>query len=135
MRLEFAVALAIVCGCVAHPGRFGNNAAIDAAVGTAIGLTAAGVSRAGGGCYASCPPGTTCNAATGFCDELPCRGLCSAEEHCEMTPTAWKCMPGRSSPLDIQIGRTPSESQSAPPGEVPRESVPQPNRPGESHPN
>ncbi len=134
MRLRFAIVLAIVSGCVAHRGSFGTNAAVDAAVGTAIGLAAAGVSRSNGGCYASCPPGTTCNAATGFCDELPCRGLCSAEEHCEMTPTSWKCMAGRS-PLDIQIGRTPSESPGAPPGDVPRDSSPQPNRTGDSHPN
>jgi len=135
MRLGFAVALVVVSGCVARTEGYRVNPAVGAAVGTAVGLTAAGISRANGGCYASCPPGTTCNAATGFCDELPCRGLCSAEEHCEMTPTAWKCMPGRSSPLDIQIGRTPSESPGAPPGEVPRDSAPQPNRPGESHPN
>ena|SRR6266851_7466034 len=135
MRLIFGVALAILSGCVARRDNFRVDPAVGAAVGTAVGLTAAGISRANGGCYASCPTGTTCNGATGFCDELPCRGLCSAEEHCEMTPTSWKCMAGRS-PLDIQIGRTPSESPGAPPGDVPpRESPPQPNRTGESHPN
>jgi hypothetical protein len=135
MRFLFAVGIAALSGCVANKTSFGTNAAYNAAIATATGIAAAGISRASGGCYANCPPGTACNSVTGFCEELPCRGLCSTEEHCEMTPTSWKCMPGRSAPTEIQIGRTPIEGPATQPGDAqPSAPLPSPKAPGEGQP-
>ena len=53
-----------------------------------------GGQRATGGCVASCTNGTTCNPRTGFCEALPCRGLCGSEEHCENSFAESKCVPG-----------------------------------------
>lgn len=49
----------------------------------AIGATAAGISRANGGCYASCPTGTTCNAASGLCEPVACRNACTTDQVCD----------------------------------------------------
>ena len=61
------------------PAGAATNAGL--AVGAAIGASVA--SRAVGGCYAACPPGTGCNEATGLCDTRPCRDLCRADEVCQ----------------------------------------------------
>jgi hypothetical protein len=74
----FAAASATgLAGCRAAPGAITN-----AIIGSAIGLGAAGYSRAEGGCYAACPTGTACNEVTGLCEELPCRGQCGTNEVC-----------------------------------------------------
>ncbi|WP_146210107.1 hypothetical protein [Vitiosangium sp. GDMCC 1.1324] len=51
------------------------------------------VSRAQGGCYATCLPGTTCNTQTGYCDPLPCRGECLSQEQCVEDALGSRCMP------------------------------------------
>jgi hypothetical protein len=71
--------------------------AVAAAVGTAA------VSRSVGGCLSQCPPGTTCNAQTGLCDTLPCRGMCRDDEVCESD----RCVPGLQPNLKIDQRRTP----------------------------
>jgi hypothetical protein len=78
--------LVIACGCGHAVG-----AATGALVNLAIGATASGVSRATGGCYANCPPGTSCNPATGFCETLPCRGQCGPEERCVQVGRIERC--------------------------------------------
>ncbi|QRN99961.1 hypothetical protein JRI60_13475 [Archangium violaceum] len=66
------------------------------ALGGAVwGLAMAGVSRAQGGCYASCYPGTTCNRKTGYCDPLPCRGECLPHEQCVEEGLSSRCVAGR----------------------------------------
>lgn len=73
------MALSVGLGCQTAAGAGGVG---DAIVNTAIAATASGVSRSNGGCYASCPTGTTCDSATGYCVSLPCRGRCKAHEQC-----------------------------------------------------
>jgi hypothetical protein len=45
-------------------------------------MGSAAAQRAAGGCYATCPVGTTCDEATGYCLPLPCRGRCRSDERC-----------------------------------------------------
>lgn len=86
----------------------------DVAIMTAVGVTAAVASRASGGCYAACPPGTACNPRTGMCDELPCRGRCADDERCDVTGLLPRCV--RSGPaIDLGVGRKSDERGPTPP--------------------
>jgi len=89
------------------PGEVGNvnagNGPESAALMTAIAAGASVAQRAEGGCYANCPPGTVCNKATGFCDTLPCRGLCAAGTYCDTSGPFDKCVASGLS--DLKIGQ------------------------------
>ena len=87
MRALMCATVLALASCAASTG-----AVTNAAVGTALGLAGAGISRASGGCYASCPPGTTCNARTGMCDELPCRDRCNANQVCDLDRAVPTCV-------------------------------------------
>jgi len=71
-----------------------SNTIAGATTTTALALGAAAVSRSNGGCVAICTNGTTCNPRSGLCEQLPCRGRCGADEHCETSFSESKCMPG-----------------------------------------
>lgn len=105
----------LISGCVTQAGAVSPVA--GAAIMSTVALGAAGVSRAGGGCYASCPTGTVCNARTGLCDTLPCRGRCSSTERCETTGLLEKCVPGAQ--VDLQI-ETPGQPAVAPERKTPQ---------------
>jgi hypothetical protein len=90
-----------LAGCVGPSAGFATNAALN----TAIAGGAAGYSRAHGGCYAVCPVGTTCNSQTGYCDELPCRGFCAADEACDSRGLIPHCV--RADTVDIVIEGKP----------------------------
>jgi len=66
-----------LCGC-----RGANGAIASALINTSIAMGSAAAQRAAGGCYASCPVGTTCDEDTGYCLALPCRGRCRSDERC-----------------------------------------------------
>ena len=66
---------------------------------TAAAMGASALQRSAGGCYALCTNGTACNPRTGLCEDVPCRGLCRPDEHCESTPVEDKCAPG--APADV----------------------------------
>ncbi len=85
-RLLFALLL-LCSGCSAAP-----DAVAGAVIMSAVAATASGISRATGGCYAGCPPGTTCNNVTGFCEVLPCRGLCNEDQDCDESGAIPKCV-------------------------------------------
>jgi hypothetical protein len=78
-----------------------SGAGADALVTSAIALSASAASRASGGCYAACPTGTTCNGATGLCDELPCRGQCPEGSYCEESARIPHCV--RLKPVELKI--------------------------------
>ncbi len=59
---------------------------------TGIALGASAVSRSSGGCYAACPVGTTCDKATGLCEQLPCRGECDPFQECIETRLSYRCV-------------------------------------------
>jgi hypothetical protein len=101
MRFLLYALLAVVSSCAANSAALG-----DAAVGTATGLMAAGVSRSSGDCYASCPPGNVCDSKTGLCVELPCRGQCGLNEVCDTGRALPVCVPARSPELQIGAGST-----------------------------
>jgi hypothetical protein len=86
------VRLGIGGGGAYGPGRAGPSNDPIGAVGAAVG--AAAVSRATGGCVASCPPGTACNQATGLCDTMPCRDLCKPDEVCQGDRCVPMLLPG-----------------------------------------
>ncbi len=65
----------------------------SAVLNTAIAVGVGSAQRSSGGCYASCPPGTTCESATGFCVRLPCRGECRADEECVENALNFQCLP------------------------------------------
>jgi hypothetical protein len=100
------VSLLLASGCGAAP-----DAVVGAIVTTAVAATASGISRANGGCYAGCPPGTVCNSNTGFCEVLPCRGICSEDQVCDETGPIAKCIAKKA---DIVITR---EREEGPPPE------------------
>lgn len=88
MRGIKLVAFLALLGCGAS-----NQDVFGAVANTALGVTAAGVSRANGGCYAVCTNGTACNPNTGYCEALPCRGECRTDEYCANTPDGEMCRP------------------------------------------
>lgn len=67
-----------------------GNSASAAAVVTATALVASGVSRATGGCYAACTPGTRCNPDTGLCEPVDCGG-CDDGQVCDAA--TMRCVP------------------------------------------
>jgi hypothetical protein len=75
-----------------HPSGGAAAGAAIGSVGDAIG--AAAMSRVTGGCIATCPPGTACNAQTGLCDTQPCRGSCGADEICQNERCVPLLLPG-----------------------------------------
>lgn len=105
--LGAGVVVAWLSGCVTPMG--GVNPAAAAAMTSAVALGASGISRASGGCYAACPTGTSCNAKTGLCDALPCRGLCASNERCEMSGVMERCMPGAE--VDLHIERPGDQTE------------------------
>lgn len=56
----------------------------SAIVNSTLAIGAAAHQRASGGCYAACPPGTSCNTATGYCERNPevCVGSASDDPRC-----------------------------------------------------
>ncbi|MFL5356675.1 hypothetical protein [Archangium sp.] len=82
-----AVVLSL-CGCVGASG----GALLTAALNTGIAVGASAASRSQGGCYASCPVGTTCNKTTGYCDPLPCRGECDPFQECIEERLTYRCV-------------------------------------------
>jgi hypothetical protein len=70
------------------------NTIAGAATVTTAALGASMAERAAGGCFAMCTNGTFCNPRSGLCEVAPCRNSCSADEHCEATPTGERCAPG-----------------------------------------
>lgn len=103
MRLRALAPLFAVLAAAACNTSGGSSSLASAAIATAVAVTAAGVSRAQGGCVAACPPGTACNPATGFCDPLPCRGACQAHEWCEKVGRTERCVRARSADLEILV--------------------------------
>lgn len=102
--------LALLLGC--RSGGSGGGGAAEALINTTIAVASAGVSRSQGDCYASCPPGTSCDKATGYCVALPCRGQCKAHEQCVEDGLKSRCvalaLPGGSVEVDPpQQAKTP----------------------------
>ncbi len=85
--IQRVVLVFLFTSCAANSAQVAN---IVIATGTAV--AAAAINRSQGGCIAACPVGTTCNAATGFCDTLPCRGMCGVNEVCAVRPDGERCM-------------------------------------------
>lgn len=73
--------------------------AAEAAVNTAVGVTASAIRRASGECYTPCNPGSVCNKGTGLCEPIPCGGRCSFDEKCEATYTGDKCVSIKGQPV------------------------------------
>jgi hypothetical protein len=87
------------------PGEAGQvnagSSAADAALMTGIAVGTSAVQRHNGGCYANCPPGTTCNPATGLCDDQPCHGRCNSEQLCDTSGPFPQCV--ARNPEDLKI--------------------------------
>lgn len=64
--LPLALTVLAALGACQSSGRYG--APLHVAQGAALGVSGAVVSRAMGGCFASCLPGTVCNPANGLCE-------------------------------------------------------------------
>lgn len=109
-RAAFAlVAVFVLTSCASNrSGMTGSlaSATDDAVMGLVMGVSASAVSRANGGCYAGCPPGTTCDSASGMCLDLPCQGRCGPNELCDQDgggATGGRCV--RMITPDLQIAR------------------------------
>jgi len=102
--LRSVLAAVLLSGCAAS-----NLAGATTVTAAALGTSA--LQRKAGGCYAVCANGTTCNPNTGLCERMPCDGLCSAEQHCEVTAIESKCAPGP--PSDV-VSTAPGKSKTLP---------------------
>lgn len=93
------IVLAVVLGgCAGASG----GAVTAAVLNTGIAAATSAHERSKGGCYASCPTGTSCNRATGYCDRDPCDGRCSAGEFCDTSSLIHHCVRGPSPSLEVQ---------------------------------
>ena len=79
----------------------GGNKAGLAAANVGIGALASGVSRASGGCYATCTGSDICNTQTGFCESNPC-DRCSYIQHCEANGAMPYCV---DNPIPTSLSR------------------------------
>ena len=102
--LRIVLAL-LLSGCAA-------STLVGASTMTAAAIGSSAMQRKSGGCYAVCTSGTTCNPRTGLCERMPCDGLCTADEHCEVTAIESKCVPG-SPPSDV-ASRAPGTQRTLP---------------------
>ena len=91
---------ATLASCKTASGPTATVGAGGAIANVILGVTAAGISRANGGCYAACSNGTTCDPESGLCVPLPCRGACYADEHCDAVTNT--CVKG----ADVDLGLT-----------------------------
>lgn len=110
LALLKAVALAvagIALLCASACAGPAASAAGNAALNTAIAAGAAGISRAQGGCYANCPPGTRCIEDTGLCERIPCGGACGPSERCELSGLLERCV--SAAVVDLRIERSSLE--------------------------
>src|SRR5260221_6176198 len=101
--------------------------ASGAAIMTALALGSSAVSRSQGGCYAVCQQGETCNEKTGWCEPLPCRGQCRADESCEEGFFGIKCVPGGAITGVTSPAAAPAPAKSVP---APEASPDKDKRPG-----
>jgi len=109
MRTGVLLATAMLFSC--HTGS--SNTAAGALIMTPLAIGSSALSRAQGGCYAVCQQGERCNEKNGFCEALPCRGLCSASETCEEGFFGVKCLPA--APLSITTSTASSKPAPPPP--------------------
>jgi hypothetical protein len=102
-RLARLAACVALCACAAActlftpstAGSSHNYTGAAAFAGSAV--AGAGVNRAiTGQCWAQCPPGTTCNHASGVCERLPCSSTCPADLQCEQVGGEFVCVQPRS---------------------------------------
>ncbi len=121
-RLQWSLLLLSLAGCASG----GSGAAASAIINTAVATGVAGARRAGGDCYTACPPATTCNEKTGYCDPLPCRGECQQGQRCDESSVFPRCV----SDVDPTAGiaRPAPEPTSALGSDLPRAlPAPEPN--------
>jgi hypothetical protein len=96
-----------------------SNDYAGAAATLAGAVTSTAINReAFGTCYASCPTGMACNAATGMCEALPCGGKCPADYRCKLVEGRETCV---REPPDRM---TPSPA-AEPEGEAPPQAKPE----------
>lgn len=76
-KRRWLIALVVLASC-----RGADGAIVNALINTSIAVGSAAAQRAAGGCYATCPVGTTCDEQSGYCMPLPCRGRCRSDERC-----------------------------------------------------
>ena len=102
--LRLALGSMLLAGCAA-------STLVGASTVTAAAMGTSALQRKAGGCYAVCASGTTCNPRSGLCERMPCDGLCSADQHCEVTAIESKCAPGP--PSDV-VSTAPGRGKTLP---------------------
>ena len=101
--MRAALAILLISGCASGRQEVSGQGSVAAAVVmTAVAVGSAAASRAAGYCYASCPTGTECNTSTGFCEVLPCRGLCRSDQECDGSGLIESCVPRRAVEMKIE---------------------------------
>lgn len=99
MRVPGAFAVLLLSSCATQTGAADSVGA--ALLNTAVAATVSGIERAQGRCFSPCAPGTACNPSTGFCEALPCRGLCDPTQICERSGRTERCVDARSTSLEL----------------------------------
>jgi hypothetical protein len=110
----------LVLACALLSCHTGSSYTVGNAIGmTALGLASSAVSRASGGCYATCQQGEQCNERTGLCERLPCRGQCLPGEVCQESLWDTKCLPDASAAAVSTGALPPPAGQGAAPPPAP----------------
>jgi len=116
-------ALTLVVAVAALSCHSTTSSAVGAAVMTPLAIGASAANRAAGGCYAVCQQGERCNPKNGLCEEIPCRGECSASETCEKGFWGDKCV--ATPPLAVSAkANAPPAPPSPPPEPAEKKEVP-----------
>jgi hypothetical protein len=84
--LPFALTVLAALGACRSSGRYGTP--LHVAEGAALGVSGAVVSRAMGGCFATCLPGTVCNTANGLCERGEAKPIPAAPPLPSLAPAA-----------------------------------------------
>ncbi|HET9554024.1 MAG TPA: hypothetical protein VFP50_13730 [Anaeromyxobacteraceae bacterium] len=118
-RAALAAALLLTLAACRSSAPYTLPAAI---LNTTLAVGAAGVSRANGGCVATCTHGTTCNPRTGFCEAAPP----PPPPQCRVEPGGLRCLPlgvpaveqpqaGKEPPPTVPFGVSPATGSTPPP--------------------
>ena len=94
----------LALGLVAGALGCGSSANTAGALGNlGIGLLASGISRSGGGCFATCIGTDVCDTSTGWCEPNPCASGCGAGNQCDLSGSLPRCVPQfRPGPTQIE---------------------------------
>jgi hypothetical protein len=118
----------LALGLVAGALGCGNSANTAGALGNVgIGLLASGISRAGGGCFATCTGTDVFDTSTGWCEPNPCGSGCGQGNRCDLSGSLPRCVP-QIEPSTTQV-KTTADAPTAASSMLPQPTLSEPPPP------